>query len=68
MLEHEKKIKVYKINNLSKHINNFIKLQDMETTRQNYKILLDKFYNYCLENQIKEINYNNCENNILKLN
>lgn len=62
MLEHETKIKVYKINNLNEHINNFLNLQDMETTQQNYKILLDKFYNYCKETQIKEININNCEN------
>lgn len=62
MLQHEAKIKVYKITNLNEHINNFLNLQDMETTQQNYKILLDKFYNYCKETQIKEININNCEN------
>lgn len=61
MLEHERKIKVYKINNLSEHINNFLNLQDMQTTHDNYKILLDKFYNYCLANQIKEITLNNNE-------
>ena len=62
MLEHEIKNKVYQISNLNKHINNFINLQYMETTQENYKILLDKFYNYCLENQLNEININNCEN------
>ena len=61
MLEHERKIKVYKINNLSEHINNFLNLQDMQTTHDNYKILLDNFYNYCLANQIKEITLNNNE-------
>lgn len=62
MLEKELKNKVYQINNLDKHINNFINVQIMETTQQNYKILLDKFYNYCIENQLKEININNCQN------
>ena len=62
MLEHERKIKVYQTSNLIKHIHNFINLQDMETTKENYKILLDKFYNYCLKNQIKEITLNNSEN------
>lgn len=62
MLEKELKNKVYQIDNLDKHINNFINVQIMETTQQNYKILLDKFYNYCIENQFKEININNCQN------
>ena len=61
MLEHERNIKVYKIHNLIKHINNFVNLQDMETTSENYKILLEKFYNYCLENKVNEININNSE-------
>lgn len=64
MLEHELKTKVYKIDNLDKHINNFVKLQDAPTTQENYKILLDKFYNYCIENQLKEININNATNTI----
>lgn len=61
MLENELKNKVYQIDNLDKHINNFVNVQIMETTQQNYKILLDKFYNYCIETQIKEININNSE-------
>lgn len=62
MLENELKLKVYPMCNLNKHIDNFIKLQYMETTQENYKILLDKFYNYCIETNIKEININNSEN------
>lgn len=62
MLEHEQKIKVYEIKNLNEHINKFINIQESEATKENYKILLENFYNYAIENQINEITLNNATN------
>lgn len=62
MLEHEKKIKVYQIKNLHEHINKFINIQESEATKENYNILLENFYNYAMENELKEINLTNATN------
>lgn len=56
-----KKINVYTIQEINKQINNFVNIQEKETTKENYKILLTKFYNYCMENQINNITINNHE-------
>ena len=62
MLEHEKKIKVYQIKNLNEHISKFINIQESEATKENYNILLENFYNYAMENELKEINITNATN------
>ena len=59
MLENSQNIKVYEIKNLNEHINKFINIQESEATKENYKILLENFYNYSMENQLKAININN---------
>ena len=62
MLDHEKKIKVYQIKNLNEHINKFINIQESPATKENYNILLENFYNYAMENELKEINITNATN------
>ena len=59
IIENEKKINVYQTRNLIKHINNFIELQTMETTKENYKISLYKFLEYLKKYNIREINTTN---------
>lgn len=59
ILENELTQKIYKVENLENHINNFVEVQDKNTTKETYQITLTKFYNYLTNNYIKELNQNN---------
>lgn len=59
ILDLELKNKNYNIDNLPKHITEFVNLQTKSTTQNNYRIGLTKFYNYLIDNDTQEVNQAN---------
>ena len=64
ILELELKSKSYHIDNLPKHITEFVNSQTKETTKNNYNNGLTKFYNYLIDNETNEVNQANINKTI----
>ena len=64
ILELELKSKNYHIDNLPKHITEFVNAQAKATTKNNYTNGLTKFYNYLIDNDTEELNQANINQTI----
>ena len=64
ILELELKSKNFSIDNLPKHITEFVNSQTKETTKNNYTNGLMKFYNYLIGNDTDELNQANINKTI----
>ena len=64
ILELELKSKNYHIDNLPKHITEFVNAQAKDTTKNNYTNGLTKFYNYLIDNDTEELNQANINQTI----
>ena len=62
MTDHERINQIYKIDNLDKHINEFVNQHEKPTTRYNYEYILKKFWKYCQDNGINELRQENAQN------
>ena len=64
ILELELKSKNYHIDNLPKHITEFVNAQAKDTTKNNYTNGLTKFYNFLIDNDTEELNQANINQTI----
>ena len=62
MEDHERINQIYKIDNLHKHITEFVNQHEKPTTRYNYEYILKKFCKYCQDNGINELRQENAQN------
>ena len=62
MEDHERITQIYKIDNLNKHIIEFVNQHEKATTRYNYEYILKKFCKYCQDNGIKALRQENAQN------
>ena len=62
MEDQERITQIYKIENLHKHIIEFVNQHEKATTRYNYEYILKKFCKYCQDNDIKELRQENAQN------
>ena len=62
MEDQERINQIYKIENLHKHIMEFVNQHEKPTTRYNYEYILNKFCRYCHDNDINELRQENAQN------
>lgn len=62
MEDQERITKIYPTEKLQKYILEFVNQHEKQTTRYNYKYILDKFYDYCMENDITVLRKENAQN------
>lgn len=62
MEDNERITQIYKIDNLNKHIIEFVNQHEKATTRYNYEYILKKFCKYCQDNGINVLRQENAQN------
>lgn len=61
IMDHERITKIYATKNLPGYIEEFVNQHEKPTTRYNYQYILNRFFTYCQDNNIKELREENIQ-------